>query len=57
MEFRVNGNRVNGGESVFIKLFFILYPIMMKLGEVVVPMCATTSPSFIKIGLEIKKNY
>ena len=29
----------------------------MKLGEVVVPMCTTTSPSFIKIGLEIKKSF
>ena len=29
----------------------------MKLGEVVVPMCTTTSPSFIKIGLKIKKRF
>ena len=27
----------------------------MKLGEVVVPMDTTTSPSFIKIGLKTKK--
>ncbi len=28
----------------------------MKLGEVVVSMGTTTSPSFIKIGLKTKKN-
>ena len=35
--------------------FFVFNPILMKLGEVVVPMDTTTSPSFIKIGLKTKK--
>ena len=35
--------------------FFVFHPILMKLGEVVVPMGTTTLPSFIKIGLVIKK--
>ena len=34
-----------------IKTFLCMfYPILLKLGEVVVPMCTTTSPSFNKIG-------
>ena len=33
------------------KNFFVFHPILMKRGEVAVPMCtAATSPSFIKIG-------
>ena len=28
----------------------VFHLILMKLGEVVVPMCTTTSPSFIKIA-------
>ena len=32
------------------KTFFVLHPILMKLGEVVVSMYTTTSPSFIKFG-------
>ena len=35
--------------------FFIINPILMKLGEVVVHMGITTSPSFNKIGLNTKK--
>ena len=35
--------------------FFVFNPFLMKLGEVVVLMDATTSPSFIKIGLKTKK--
>ena len=35
--------------------FFVFNPILMKLGEVVVSMGTTTSPSFIKIGLKTKK--
>ena len=35
--------------------FFVFNPILMKLGEVVVPMDTTTSPSFIKIGLKTKE--
>ncbi len=35
--------------------FFVFNPILMQLGEVVVSMGTTTSPSFIKIGLETKK--
>ena len=35
--------------------FFVFDPILMKLGEVVVSMGTTTSPSFIKIGLKTKK--
>ena len=35
--------------------FFVFDPILMKLGEVVVPLDTTTSPSFIKIGLKTKK--
>ncbi len=35
--------------------FFVFNPILMKLGEVVVSMDTTTSPSFIKIGLKTKK--
>ena len=37
-----------------IKLF-LFNPILLKLGEVVVSMCTTTSPSFNKIGLNTKK--
>ena len=29
---------------------FVFHPILIKLDEIVVPMYATTSPSFIKIG-------
>ena len=35
--------------------FFVFNLILMKFGEVVVPMDTTTSPSFIKIGLKTKK--
>ena len=35
--------------------FFVFNPILMKLGEVVVSMGTTTSPSFIKIRLKTKK--
>ena len=42
---------VNNSNQKFLFLIFIL----MKLGEVVVPMDTTTSPSFIKIGLKTKK--
>ena len=38
-----------------IKTFFVFHPILMKLGEVVVHMGTTTSPSFIKIGWKTKK--
>ena len=39
-----------------IKTFLCLpNPILLKLGEVVVLMDTTTSPSFIKIGLKTKK--
>ena len=31
-----------------IKTFFVFHPILIKLGEVVIPMYTTTSPSFIK---------
>ena len=34
---------------------FLFNPILLKLGEVVVSMCTTTSPSFNKIGLNTKK--
>ena len=37
------------------KNFFVFYPILLKLGEVVVHMDTTTSPSFNKIGLNKKK--
>ena len=36
-------------------VFFVFDPILMKLGEVVVLLDTTTSPSFIKIGLKTKK--
>ena len=32
--------------------FFVLYPILLKLGDVVVPMCTTTSPSFVSTKLD-----
>ena len=35
--------------------FFIINPILIKLGDFVVTMGTTSSPSFIKIGLIIKK--
>ena len=31
------------------KTFVVFHPLLMQLGEVVVPICTTTSPSFIKI--------
>ena len=37
------------------KTFSFFIPILMKLGELVVSICATTSPSFNKIGPKIKK--
>ena len=37
------------------KNFFVFNPILLKLGEVVVHMGATASPSFNKIGLNKKK--
>ena len=33
----------------------IFNPILMNLGEVIIPMGSTTSPTFIKIGLKTKK--
>ena len=36
------------------KTFFVFHPILMKLGEVVVHMGTTTSPSFIKIQNRMK---
>ena len=46
------------GYYVFNKTFFIIFiPILMKLGEVVVHMSTTASPSFIKIEIEMKKFY
>ena len=48
------GKQKNG---LLIKLFFISISILMKLGEVVVSMRTTTSPSFIKIGMKMKKFY
>ena len=39
------------------KNFFVFRPILMKLGEVVVHMGTTTSPSLIKIELKTKKIY
>ena len=37
------------------KNFFVFYPILLKLGEVVVHMSTTTSPNFNKIGLNKKR--
>ena len=37
------------------KNFFVFYPILLKLGEVVVHMGTTTSPNFNKIGLNTTK--
>ena len=39
----------------YYNTFYISNPILMKLGEVVVHMGTTTSPSFIKIRLKMKK--
>ena len=39
------------------KNFFAFSPILLKLGEVVVHMDTTTSPSFNKIGLNKKSFY
>ena len=44
--------------SVLFFSFFVFDVVfLMKIGEVVVPICAITSPSFIKIGWKTKKFY
>ena len=50
----VQTNKQTNG-LLIIKTFFVFHPILMKLGEVVVPICTTTSPSFIKIRWKTKK--
>ena len=39
------------------KFFFVSFPILMKLGQIVVHMNATIWPSFIKIGKETRPKF